>query len=192
MDQREKALEINDKATHPFEPERPWNHVWKIAVEDVAFWKVELEEPALLVLTNTSKLNHMLGPDADVGTNPVKGSAPDSVAPASGSSSFIASAGPVGRGGVKRKGTHHHVADGHYLKNRRGMTLCKGWNDGTCNAYNRTYPHVCGNDDTLAHQCSKCLSPEHSAKDCGKQPANGHRAKGKSGKGAKSKGRPPY
>ena len=45
------AVEAGGK--HPFDPERPWNWVWQQAVLDVIFWKKEIEEPALLILSRT-------------------------------------------------------------------------------------------------------------------------------------------
>ena len=47
-----------------FDPKRPWNTERRLAACDSQFWKDELEDPALYVLTHTKNLSSVLDHDA--------------------------------------------------------------------------------------------------------------------------------
>ena len=73
------------------------------------------------------------------------------------------------------------------------MTLCPGFNDGTC-IESGQYKE-CTKDPNLKHQCSRCLSQYHGAgsPDCPgspmPQPGKGKGSKGGKGKGKKGGGK---
>eukprot|EP00971_Amphidinium_carterae_P140420 2782406-Amphidinium_carterae.1 len=48
-EQRAKA-QANGRS-HEFDPSKPWESVWASAIMDTAFWRKELEEPALVLLS---------------------------------------------------------------------------------------------------------------------------------------------
>ena len=53
-----------------YDPARPWNLVFQRAVQDDAFWREEVVEPGVMVLTKISGLNEQVTGDA-----PIKGEA---------------------------------------------------------------------------------------------------------------------
>ena len=174
-------------STTPFEPKRPWNYCFRMLVEDDKFWRKEVEQPALLILSHAKSLKSELGGDAPVGG---PGS---SVDPASHRGSE-----PGGDYPNPRKRNHiraHSVdANGKLLTNRSGKKLCEAWQDGNCQV--GSSPGVCPRNPKHVHQCAKCLSQEHGAKFCNRDPAKAPRnpTKGK-GKGKGKKGgwsRAPY
>lgn len=52
---------------------------------------------------------------------------------------------------------------GYYTHNKRGLEVCKEWNQGRCGK--PTPQSKCKATPPKSHQCSKCLGP-HQAKDC--------------------------
>ena len=64
--ENEHAAALTAGHSHEYDPARPWNWVWHQAVTSVAFWKTELEEPALLVLARTQTLGNMIEGDAPI------------------------------------------------------------------------------------------------------------------------------
>ena len=82
---------------------------------------------------------------------------------------------------------------GNFLVNRRGVKLCPGFQDGTCNE--RDNFNQCLKDSNLRHQCSRCLSQNHGASSPGcpgiptPQPGKGKGKKGGKGKGKKGGGK---
>ena len=49
-----------------FDPDRPWNTAWQRAANHEAFWREEVIEPGMLILTKISGLNEMVHGDATV------------------------------------------------------------------------------------------------------------------------------
>ena len=130
-DERSKALAAG--GTHPMDPSCPWDWVWGEIVSDAQFWKVELEEPALLILTHTKQLATMLGGDANV-----VGPAPKDDGPPSSKRSRPA-ANEQGNDSdqwstsVKRQTWRaHNVQSGVYTTNRHSAPLCEGYQTGAC------------------------------------------------------------
>eukprot|EP00972_Heterocapsa_arctica_P094000 13863861-Heterocapsa_arctica.AAC.1 len=62
--EKTKALEAGVPNFVEFDPARPWNAVWRRAIEDDRFWKKEFEDPALLILTKAKGINSALGLDS--------------------------------------------------------------------------------------------------------------------------------
>ena len=187
--EHEHAQAALANGSHPFDPNRPWNWVWQEASRDTQFWREELEEPALLVLTRTQSLDCMIDGDAKIGAEKDAYSGQPQI-----------NAGTPDRPPLKRKVSEaptprkapkpekvHRVSNGKYTHNRAGMVLCNDFQTGQCNV--RGKGTRCGKDANKAHHCELCLSPEHGAASCSKQapPSSMPRfekGKGKGGKGA--------
>ena len=84
-----------------------------------------------------------------------------------------------------------NVADGKWTTNRRGRTLCQGFQTGACSNPN------CWD----AHQCALCLSPDHGTANCQNNTSSKHKSggggggaggRGGKGKGKGKKNRYPY
>ena len=192
---RIRGMEEWDVATnaglhHSFDPDKPWDWVWNAAVNESNFWRMELEEPCLLVISRTTPLQTMLDGDANIGT----GQAPSTPStPQRGQKRTLDGSSAI-RETYTQQERVHSVKDGEYTCNRRGTPLCPGWKDGSCTG--TATGARCPKDWALAHQCSKCLSSEHGKHNCNSsatpkpaaQPPQGKGGKGK-GKGGKSKGK---
>ena len=84
----------------------------------------------------------------------------------------------------------HNVSSGKYLTNRKGAGICEGFQEGTCTELGPN--NRCAKNSDNVHQCSKCLSPLHGAKDCNATPREpraekGAKAGGKGTGGGKGK-----
>ena len=86
-------------------------------------------------------------------------------------------------------------ADGLLTHNRRGVELCRKFQEGQCGQAVNGY---CPANHNFRHQCAKCLSPDHGAAACTQpvraQPRDNvggatYRSKGK-GKKGRGRGRP--
>ena len=198
---RRRGQEEWDKAQtlsahHDFEPDKPWNWCWDQAAKDVNFWRKEVEEPCLLVLSKAAPLQTFIEGDANIQGG-------------KGGSSNGSNAG-VQQRGQKRQledtfasrtsqmvdHRAHNVRDGLYTTNRRGIDLCPGWQDGSC--VGSAAGARCPNNWGLAHQCAKCLSSDHGKDQCSSartpsapsQPPRSQKGGNKGGgKKGKSKGR---
>ena len=171
-DEHDKAKKAG--GTHDFDTNSPWEWVWNALIEDLRFWHSELEEPALLVLAKSTKMEKQLGDDAPV----------DAPKPTPSDNR----PGPGG-GGNKRKQQafreHRLGDDGFLTHNRRGAALCGAFQVGKCLERDRW--GNCSKDGQSKHQCSK--SEDHGSAVC---PSSGPKAprtfKGKGGGGGGKKG----
>ena len=71
---------VQQGTTTSYDPHRPWNLVWQTVISDDSFWKEEVTEPGILILTKVAGISEMVEGDASVGgpsssSNP-KGSVP--------------------------------------------------------------------------------------------------------------------
>ena len=157
-------------------------------MDDVAWWRENLEEPCLLVLARATQLNAMVDGDAPVelssqptslSENPAKRQKQDQTPPQRSHNR-----------GLK----HHNVtADGsEYTTNRQNLKLCEAFQNGTCS---QTQAYWCPHKEYAVHQCSKCLSTEHGSKHpkvCSLSPKSISKGSGKSsgkvGESGKRKG----
>ena len=181
--ERQEAIDANGK--HEYNPNRPWDWVWSQAVLDNRFWKEELEEQALLVLTRTSSLSSMIDGDVRI-DNPGAPHAPPPRAPDLKRSAADLSLTPPKS--KVQKG--HHVSNGKYTHNRSGAELCAGFQDGSCTE--RGQGTRCRKDPGKAHHCNNCLSPDHGGSNCSKGSAPSQqpgRWKGGNKGGGKGKGK---
>lgn len=202
----EHAIAVKENRTTAFDPKRPWDHVWQLAVQDFYWWRKEVEEPCLLVVARTASLDSMVDGDveiADVET-PKKTKRP---AAAHANWSHHTSIGQGGFNLVKPHNSErfHNVQNGAYSTNRKGVQLCPEFQTGACTEADGD--RRCRKNHNLVHQCEKCLSPEHPGSQCTKTPSQdyngaqpawvrfGSKGKSKGGKGkgkGKEKGKRPY
>ena len=166
--------------THPYNPDKPWDWVFREAAADIVFWREELEEKALLILAKISKP-----------LDGVEGDAPTSQQPVPKKTRELERAGaapPPKRASRDYERVHRANPDGTLTHNRRGVKLCEDFQVHKCGATGRN--GECPRDPTLRHQCSKCLMTGHGAADCRSQPAiDNTYKKGKGKSGGKGKGK---
>ena len=51
--EEERARAMSAGMSHPLNPKRPWDWVWGEVLTDAHFWRIELEEPALIILSRS-------------------------------------------------------------------------------------------------------------------------------------------
>ena len=66
--EEERARAMSAGMSHPLNPRRPWDWVWGEVLTDAHFWRIELEEPALLILSRSIGRS----PSSDNGTSPIR------------------------------------------------------------------------------------------------------------------------
>ena len=167
----ERARALSAGMSHPLNPKRPWDWVWGEVLTDAHFWRVELEEPALIILSRS------------IGKSPSS----DNVAQVISGKRWFR--GDLHLRPPPKMPKTHDVDGNSFVSNRRGRKLCDAFNAGACvlNLQDAT----CPNDGTLVHQCSRCLETSHGAHVCPRTdfPASrpfveGHKGKSKGfGKG---------
>ena len=149
--------------THPYDPNRPWDYVWKMLLNDAAFWRKEVEDLSMLILNKvTNASSHVTG-ESPISLTP-GGLAVPTPPPPQRSSKGGGTVSNRDRPAPKTR-KHNLKADGNYATNRSGVPLCVGWQDGTCTE-SAPGTHICLRDRRSVHQCSKCLDGNHGAKDC--------------------------
>ena len=176
-----KAQAIKAGGTHPFDAAKPWDWVFREAAGDSQFWRKELEENALLVLAKIAKPADAVEGDAPTSQHPQAKRARDFE---------VAPAGPPSRAprrGFERQ--HRQTAEGLMTHNRRGLGLCQPFQRGECGASGPNA--VCPRDQSLRHQCARCLQLGHGLHQCTSNVSlQDNTRKGKGGKGGgKGKGK---
>ena len=177
-----RAQAVDAGGTHAFNPNHPWEWVFRQTAEDSQFWRRELEEPALLIKTRVDKLSSSIDDDAPLGR---------SHRPMSSRPAAVADVPPRKKqksGPVKERLDRVHItdADGYFTHNRRGIPLCSAFQKGECAS--SSAGGGCPKDSGRAHQCSKCLFLGHGKHQCSAtEVRRDNTGKGK-GKG-KSKGK---
>ena len=167
-------------ATSSFNPKKPWDTVFSMAVGARDFWSEHVTDPALLFLSQVKTRANL---EDDLGSAPIQSNSPPSKGGNKGNgqkrqfwevdtSPTSASSGGDG----SRQG-----ADGRFTHNRKGGPLCHGFQDGSCG------PGVyCPKG--YKHQCAICLDNRHGAHEC-RNSKPSFSGKGKKGKGKGKKGR---
>ena len=153
--QSEQASAKSAGSIHPWEPEAPWEHVWNQLPEQTRFWKDELEDSIFDVRTKQASL-----PPPPPPNGPSKRKGNDDDRPPSKL--------------PKRQQTpkvHNLGEDGNLSTNRRGVPLCVPFQEGKCKGVDQW--NRCSMTGEHAHQCAKCLAPDHGASEC---KANGVRS----------------
>ena len=144
-----------------FDVNRPWDWSFHEVLADGAFWKRELEEPALLVLSHAGALASMVDGDALT----AGGSKPAAAAPHPHAGAPHAAGRSAAKVPAQKRFREHQVdANGRLSHNRKGSRLCTAFQSGQCS----TSGFVCHDGST--HQCNKCLAPGHGGDSC-TQPA---------------------
>ena len=186
--QRQAEAEKSANAAHPYNPEQPWDYIFLAAARDNDFWKDELEDPALQIVTKARSLGVALDSDAPIAalnqaqfslhTPGGSGATGSWEQPQGGRSSGSQGGGRTGRPlpqfddapspSKKSKNAHNVTGSGDdvvYATNRAGRALCPRWQkDGRCPTTSQ------GGCDLGAHQCAKCLQRDHGASECIKVP----------------------
>ena len=145
--------------THPFNPKSPWDWVLRTAAQDAQFWRKELEEPALLILTHVANLSEQVDGDA------ITDHQPPAKKPRELARAFAPPPPPATKNFVRV----HRQRDGLMTHNRRDFALCPDFQKGECGEMLRDC--VCPRNPALRHQCAKCLLPGHGANRCGEPKA---------------------
>jgi hypothetical protein len=187
---RRRGSEARSKdASHPYDDASPWKWVWEQAAEDSKFWKKELEDPAFFVLNKIKSLGDVVAGDAAIaGAEPrgTKRASPGDLHQQAGAAADIPPpprnppAREPKKARVRNTEDHSQLSGGKYTHNKRGKTLCGGFNSGSCNSESMG---ICNKDRSSVHQCHFCLKL-HPATNCDKVLA----AKPPGGKG-KGKGK---
>ena len=188
---RDEAIAAGGK--HPFDPDRPWEWVFRAAIRDKEYWSDEFIEHALLIKVDPKIVGTVVGDDAPVLTpgaasavtsvypaaanvyQPPRGPAP-SPAPAAAAMVHAAPVpappvGPPRPGKRASKFAHNLGADGLFKTNRQDRPLCRGFQTGQClSQVPGRLP--CPANPTDSHQCGKCLSPMHGAHACPNKEVN--------------------
>ena len=185
-------------ATTEYDDARPWNLVFKKVVSDDAFWRDQVLEPALLVLTKVAGLNEVVQGDAGVlGTSQASNPREAQPAPAR-----MAQPQGIRPRNANRIGRYHQTEGGKYTANRTGYAICSAYNGGECN--DTAQGIWCTKSHNMVHQCDRCLG-SHPSTRCphgemqipgfvknnnkGKKGGGSHKGKGK---GQRHQGRQPY
>ena len=119
--------------------------MWAEAVNDLVFWRIELEEPAQLMMLRGSRSS-----------------------PSSGQVALSHQAPPrQNSGGPTKKARHertHSVEGNSFKSNRAGHKLCDDFNRGQCAPSVRG--GFCPKNSSLVHHCSRCLALDHAVVNC--------------------------
>ena len=142
-----------------YDPTRPWNYIYQKAINLESYWREEVVEPSMLVLTKISGLGEVIDGDAKIkGDQQASGQHGRDTGPAPGrmvQSSSSQAAPKLRPRNSNRTGRHHSVADGKYLLNRTGYSLCAAYNEGRCEGGSNG--GWCPQSWDTVHQCSRCL-----------------------------------
>lgn len=220
--ERKKQMGLAEKARaearnqeHHLDRTRHRNWVWEQIVNDAQWWRSELDQPCMLILSRSTTVPRILGHDAPAGGAQLGGPGVPAFGQARPAQLALTNGDPSGggRGGgnpggghpgggflgvvltkKKERGTSQNVRDGSYQANRRGIALCLGWQTASCNDTQAGGSYRCRSNPGMVHQCSKCLSVDHGASACprstGPPEHRAERGKGQGGGGgARGRGR---
>ena len=176
--------------TTAFTPLRPWGCAMQAAIDETNWWRAELEEPALLALTKSQALGHLIAGDAAVANMQPSRPSPQGMGLVLGPHNGFPARAPPGAPAAKKARTsasradqvHNVDANGRYTTNRSNIAVCPAFQDGTC-----THSRSC---NAGVHQCNICLANDHGAKGHGKK-GSGSGGKGRGG-GKKGRGKGKY
>ena len=173
-----------------------------MGTEDDKFWGKEFNEPAYLFVGKINALEAFIAGDAPVSqdrTLPVDSlpvvTGPGQNAPKRTLAQPVhTSSAPQGPSKKKRKGGRGNggrssqdngggdrsvKSFGVYTQNRRGIPLCKDYQNGACGA---SVNGLCPKDRWHSHQCEHCLEQTHGGDYCNKNPNRKSKGGGKGGK----------
>ena len=155
--------------SHPFDPSAPWKWVWSEALVDLRFWKMELEDPALLIMTRTRATGNFIDGDATVaGAAGARHDGGDLHHGGSSAPPPRRQLGdrdpPINKRKERKPDNQAAISDGKYTATRQGIQLCRAFNEGTCHGTNSQ--GRCKQNPSRAHQCWFCLNSAHAGCNC--------------------------
>eukprot|EP00435_Cladocopium_sp_Y103_P033053 s1409_g8.t1 len=112
-----------------FEPDRPWNTAWQRAANHEAFWREEVIEPGMLILTKISGLNEMVDGDATVKPAASAAQPRETHAGPSRITSAPSASSTQRTRKNNRSGRIHQIEGGKYTANRTGRMHGGGTTD---------------------------------------------------------------
>ena len=176
---------VQNGGTSDFDPGLPREWSFRALVDDVKFWRRELEEPALLIKTSAQRLGDSLSDDAITsrGTSGAKTKAGDGHANDGGGLAKKQKKTRERRDPTSR--VHNVDSNGMHLTNRNNKPLCPEYQDGKCEGSGLQ----CPKNPNQVHQCAKCLMQGHGTSSCRNQSARDISSGGKGGKGGKGGGK---
>ena len=184
--EHKKAISLN--APSEFDPKRPWEQAFRRLVDDVKFWRRELEEPALLIKTSAGRLHDSLSDDAEISRGRQQQQASKKRNLDDNQSDKSRAPWQKEKKRNKREASdraHKVGASGMFTHNRNDKPLCEDYQGGQCSGKELQ----CPKDPNKMHQCAKCLLQGHGASSCrGQMAREPSKGKGKSGKSRK----PPF
>ena len=184
-----------------YDDKRPWNLAYQRGIALESYWREEVIEPAMMVLTKISGIGEVVDGDARIRPDATSASGSVREPAASAPSRMIQHQSPASSSQVRpwnanRTGRHHSVQDGRYLMNRTGYNLCGPFNEGRCES--SAPGGWCPVSWDTVHQCSRCLG-QHSASKCPHESMpqpnflkNKGKGKGRGKGGRKGRGKQPH
>ena len=116
--------------TTDYDEKRPWNLVWARATSDETFWREEVIEPCVLIMTRITSPAEVVEGDAKVSQASSSHKRETTPGPARMASSSQRPA--VRPRNSNRTGRIHNIDNGKYTHNRTGYSICSGFNSGQC------------------------------------------------------------
>jgi len=159
-----RARAVANNTTSEFDPNQPWEYVFRVGPEDFAFWNREFEADAVLVRAHVEGPASRLGPD--LGALVTSGRSSGSSQPAhAGNQRDIMTMDRLSKSGGKGAkdrsrsgGWEQRNNDGEFSSNRRGIQLCQEFQTGDCTEITRVNgAPMCAKDSSKVHQCARCF-----------------------------------
>jgi hypothetical protein len=179
----------NDGVT--FDGKHPWDFVLRKLPLEYGWWKLHVEDSALLIMSRAISSDSSLTGEAPVASKPTEHIAEpvfhEYIKPATSIATPKRLRSRSDRRSVRLPpGLRNYDVDtqGRHSANRQGRKLCAEFQVGNC------LGHTCPSDPSQAHQCAVCLDNRHGASRCHQNPSKG-KGKGK-GKGKSGKSKPDY
>jgi len=150
-----------------FKTDTQWTCCFNKLARDTDYWTNNFREPAVMVASKAASQLTFLGEDTRVAAAPFGVEMPtragdDGSTAAASSARRLSNPPPPSQSGKRRRDEEKkkdkqdlsEVADGRYVKNRRGSDICRNFNEGTCPG---TQSGPCPTDLVRRHQCWDCL-----------------------------------
>jgi hypothetical protein len=176
-----------------FDIARPWDYVFRRLPLEFSFWKEEIEDAALLIMSRAVKQDSAVTGEAPIANRNIMSHLATFAHADSGAGAAAGSSGAGGGPGKGRSrsrfrappGARQYNVDpaGRNVTNRQGRKLCPEFQTGAC------VGRVCPVDSERAHQCAVCLDTSHGAHSCTQ---TSFRAKGSGKSKGRGKGRGKY
>jgi hypothetical protein len=148
-----------------YDPKRPWDYVFRKLPLEFSFWKRELEDPAMLIITKAIRAGA-----------PVSGEVPVAKQPHDHVADVASLVSPGGSGGRANSGNQGNKRTRAGEKKAKQTAACIHFNRGGCNNSSCPYDHT----------CSVCGAHDHGASHHG---GASNQSPGKSrGKAGRNKG----